>query len=61
MDIKMERKDGNAKAGGFMAFYTSDLPVRRIRQFEWDESEHIFLETKLKNRTWGIVTQTITY
>ena len=50
----MERKDRNAKGGGIMAFYRSDLPVRRIRQYECIENENIFLELKLKNRSWGI-------
>ena len=27
----MERTDKNAKGGGLMAFYRSDLPVRRIK------------------------------
>ena len=51
---KMERKDRNAKGGSLMAFYRSDLPVRRIRQYECVENENIFLELKLKNRSWGI-------
>ena len=51
---KMERKDRNAKGGGLMAFYRSDLPVRRLKQYECLQSENIFLELKLKNRSWGI-------
>ena len=31
---KMERKDRNARGGGLMVFYRSDLPVRRIKNFE---------------------------
>ena len=50
----MERKDRNAKGGGLMAFYRSDLPVRSIKQYECTESENIFLELKLKNRSLGI-------
>ena len=52
---KMERKDRNAKGGGIMAFYRSDLPVRRIRQYECIENENIFLELKLNQRTNGPV------
>ena len=50
----MERKDRNAKGGVLMAFYRYDLPVRRIKQYECIENENIFLELKLKNRSWGI-------
>ena len=50
----MERKDSNTKGGGLMAFYRSDLPVRRMKQYECIENENIFLELKLKNRSWGI-------
>ena len=51
---KMERKDRNARGGGLMVFYRSDLPVRRIKNYECEESESIFLELKLKNRAWCI-------
>ena len=40
------------RGGGLMVFFRSDLPVRRIKNFECEESESIFLELKLKNRSW---------
>ena len=51
---KMESKDRNARGGGLMVFYRSDLPVRRKKNFECEESESIFLELKLKNSAWCI-------
>ena len=39
---KLERKDRNAKGGGLMVFYKSDLPIRRIKNFECEVSESIF-------------------
>ena len=52
---KLERKDRNAKGGGIMVFFRADLPVRRINNLECEQSETIFLELKLNNRTWGIL------
>ena len=45
---KMERKDRNAKGGGLMVLYRSDLPVHRIKQRECYDIECVFLEMKLK-------------
>ena len=52
---KLERKDRNANGGGIMVFFRADLPVRRINNLECEQSETIFLELKLNNRTWGIL------
>ena len=38
-----------------MVFFRADLPVRRINNLECEQSETIFLELKLNNRTWGIL------
>ena len=52
---KVERKDRNANGGGILVFFKSDMPVRRIKNYECDKTECICLELKLNNRTWGIV------
>ena len=45
---KLERKDRNAKGRDLIVFYKSDLPIRRIKNFECEVRESIFLEMKLK-------------
>ena len=51
---KFERKDRNAKGSGLFVYYRSDLPIRRLKTLEREQSESIILELRLKNRTWGI-------
>ena len=51
---KFERKDRNAKGGGLFVYYRSYLPIRKLKTLECEQSESIFLELRLKNRTWGI-------
>ena len=54
MVLSLKEKTEFAKGGGLFVYYRADLPVRRLKTLECEQNESIFLELRLKNRTWGI-------